>query len=143
MQELPAFVANHWILSTLFVALFGALIWSFIEPTISGVTSIRPSDAVELINRQDGVLLDVRTDNEYLDGHIVNSIHIPLNFLKDRISELESHREHPIIVSCRSGNRSSQAAAMLRKAGFSKVHNLAGGIMAWQHANLPLSKKKK
>ena len=87
------------------------------------------------------VVLDVREDNEYLKGHIINSVHIPLSYLSNRIGELDKHKDKPIIVSCRSGQRSGQACAMLKKQGFENVYNLSGGMMAWQNDNLPVTKK--
>ena len=78
--------------------------------------------------------------NEYSSGHIVNSVHIPLSNLKTRISELNKYKNQKIIVSCRSGNRSSQACASLKKEGFEEVFNLSGGVMAWENASLPLVK---
>ena len=97
--------------------------------------------ATQLINRENAVILDVREDNEYRDGHIVNSVHIPLSYLKDRLKELEKYKGKPIIVGCRSGQRSSQACGVLKKQGYDAVYNLSGGIMAWKSDNLPLTKK--
>ncbi|MDX1345773.1 MAG: rhodanese-like domain-containing protein, partial [Sedimenticolaceae bacterium] len=73
---------------------------------------------------------------------IVNSVNLPINGFKNQIKQLEKQKEKPIIVSCRSGNQSQMACRELRKAGFEKVYNLRGGVLAWQSANLPLTKKK-
>jgi rhodanese-related sulfurtransferase len=68
--------------------------------------------------------------------------HIPLSALKQRLSELDPSRERDIVAYCRSGNRSAQACKLLLKNEFKKVHNLQGGVMAWESASLPLKKKR-
>lgn len=105
-----------------------------------GFKAINTNEAVRLINHEDAVVLDVRMDDEFKQGHVLNSIHIPVGLLQNRISELEEHKSRPVIVNCRSGNRSASACNMLRKQGFTSVYNLQGGIMAWKNANLPLNK---
>jgi adenylyltransferase/sulfurtransferase len=73
-------------------------------------------------------VLDVREPHEYQICNIGGYL-IPLNDLPRRVSELDSSRE--IVVHCKTGGRSAKAADFLRQSGFSKVHNLAGGINAW------------
>jgi len=141
MDRYVEFFTNHLIISGAWLAVAGMLIYSFFGARLRGFASINPAMATRLINREDAVILDVREDNEYRDGHIVNSVHIPSGYLKDRMKDLEKYREKPIIVACRSGQRSSQASAMLKKQGFNSVYNLSGGIMAWKSDNLPLTRK--
>ena len=141
MDRYVEFFSNHYLLSGAWLAVAGLLIYSFLGSRLRGFASVNPARATQLINREDAVVLDVREDNEYRDGHIVNSLHIPVSYLKDRLKDLEKYREKPIIVGCRSGQRSSQACAMLKKQGFNAVYNLSGGIMAWKNDNLPLTKK--
>ncbi|MEW5769258.1 MAG: rhodanese-like domain-containing protein [Pseudomonadota bacterium] len=104
---------------------------------LSGIKQIGPQEAVMLFNHEDAVVLDVREQSEWSDGHIAKARHIPLGQLKNKLSELEKHKGKPIIAVCRSGNRSSHACGILRKAGFENVHNLAGGMQAWEQAGLP------
>lgn len=142
MEQFVEFASNH---PGLFLALgivLGLLVWSFLGEQISGVKSLLPQDATLLINHENAIVLDVREDNEYVQGHILNSMHIPLKMLSEKIGRLEKYRNRPIIASCMSGNRSSSACRTLKKNGFEKIHNLKGGIVAWQNANLPLSKGK-
>ena len=87
------------------------------------------------------MFLDTREDAEYKSGHIPEAIHIPLKQLQERVSELNKHKDCPVIAYCRSGSRSNGAGSILKKQGFETVYNLGGGITAWQNANLPLSKK--
>jgi len=85
-------------------------------------------------------VLDVRESSEYDAGHVLNSKLLPLGKLKERMGELEKFKNQPIVVVCRSGNRSGTACFILGKQGFNQVYNLAGGVQAWQKSNLPLEK---
>lgn len=107
---------------------------------LSGVKQIGPQEAVLLFNHEDALVVDVREQSEWSDGHIAKARHIPLSKLKDRTSELEKFKGKPIIAVCRSGNRSAHACGVLKKAGFENVHNLAGGMQAWEQAGLPREK---
>ena len=93
-----------------------------------------------MINHKDAFVLDVRESEEYKSGHLLNAKQIPLVKLRERIGELERYRAGPIVVVCRSGQRSATACALLGREGYAQVYNLAGGVMAWQKANLPLEK---
>lgn len=141
MDQYIEFIGNHYILSTAWLAVFVMIIYSFIGARLRGFQTANPTQATQLINHSDAVIVDVREENEYLKGHIVNSIHIPLSYLNDRMQQLEKYKDKPIIVGCRSGQRSGQACATLKKNGFEQVYNLSGGVMAWQNDNLPLTKK--
>jgi rhodanese-related sulfurtransferase len=116
------------------------LVWPLFSGRISGVKQVGPQEAVMLFNHQDALVLDVREDSEYRDGHIPKAKHIPLRQLKDRLKDLEKHKGKPIVAVCRTGSRSSHACHLLRKAGFDQVHNLAGGMVAWEQAGLPKEK---
>lgn len=107
---------------------------------LTGATDVDITQAVQLINHDNALVLDVREQNEYNAGHIANSRHIPLGQLKDSINMLDKFKDQAIVVNCRSGNRSASACAILRKQGFSRVYNLAGGIAAWQRAQMPVNK---
>lgn len=141
MEKYLLFFENHFILTTAWLIVAGMIIYSFINARLRGFASVNPAMATQLINRENAIILDVREDNEYRDGHIVNSLHIPVGYLNDRMKELEKYKDKPIIVSCRSGQRSSTACATLKKQGFESVYNLSGGVMAWKNDNLPLTKK--
>ena len=124
------------------IALFSGamLLWSFIGNRIRGIKEVDCTAALQLMNHKSALVLDVRSDEEYKAGHILNSMHLPLGKISERIGELEKYKEQPVILVCRSGNRSTAACATLGKSGFGQVYNLSGGIIAWQKANLPLRK---
>ena len=110
------------------LAIVGFLIYNRV---LSNVPSISSEESQKVISDNNYRFLDVRTDGEYLDGHIPNSIHIPLQEIQSRISEIEKIKDKKIIVYCRSGARSSMASKTLLKEGFD-VSNLTGGIMGWK-----------
>ncbi|MGB8410443.1 MAG: rhodanese-like domain-containing protein, partial [Gallionella sp.] len=116
------------------------LLWSFFGNRFRGIKEVNSTGALQLINHKGAVVLDVREPSEYESGHVLNAKLIPLGKLKERIGELEKYKENPIVVVCRSGNRSGTACFILGRQGFSQAYNLAGGVQAWQKANLPLEK---
>ena len=141
MDLLISFVTHNWMLIIALVVVLVMLFFNLFGSKLRGYGVISPAESISLINHQDAVVLDVRENNEYHNGHILNSIHIPQGNLANRITELEKYKNKPIIVGCRSGHRSGHACALLKKQGFETVYNLKGGVMAWQSANLPLTKK--
>lgn len=140
MEQFVEFVTNHIILAGAFVALLTLLIIDLFGAKLKGYPAVGPTEATQLINREDALVLDIREGNEFHSGHIVNALHIPMSKLSDRQAELEKYKSKPIIAVCRSGNRSGSACARLKKAGFENIYNLKGGMMAWQHASLPIDK---
>lgn len=135
------FVINNIWLVLLAVVSGTMLLWPLIRGRIAGVPEVDTVEAVNLINHQDALLLDVREDSEYDSGHIPNSKHIPAGRIVERIRELEKFKNRPVLVLCRSGNRSTAACSTLKKQGFGDVRSLRGGIEAWQQASLPVKKK--
>jgi len=142
LARIIEFVGNHPILFLAFFGTLGLLIGSEVSRRLRGVHSVGPLEATQLSNREDAVFLDIRDEGEYRGGHIPDAVHIPLKQLPERIAELEKHKGRPVIAYCRSGSRSGAAGGILKKNGFENVYNLGVGLMAWQNANLPLSKKQ-
>ncbi len=134
------FVSNN--LLTIFIAVFSGimLLWSLFGNRFRGIKEVNSAAALQLINHKNAIVLDVREPGEYDTGHILNSRLIPLGKLKERMGELEKYKDQPIVVMCRSGNRSGTACFLLGKQGFTQAYNLAGGLQAWKKANLPLEK---
>ena len=138
MEPYIDFAGRHPYLTMALLAVVAMLVYSYLAPLFRSWKTVTPLEATRLINREDAVLLDVREDSEYRGGHIINSVHIPLSVLDKRLDELEKHKDRPIVVACRTGNRSAAACTRLSKAGFAQVYNLGGGVLAWENANLPL-----
>jgi len=128
---------NVFLIAVAFVS--GAmLVWPLVRR--GGGASVTTLEATQLINRQDALVVDVREQAEYAQSHILNSRLLPLSQIEARIGDIEKFKDKPVIVYCATGNRSSAAAAALRKRGFSNVLNLSGGLSAWQQAGLPVQK---
>jgi len=134
------FIQDNWMLVALAAVSGAMLVWSFVGARLSGVEQADTLKATRLYN-DDALVLDVREDKEYAEGHIPKAKHIPLGQLPDRLKELDKFKNKPVLVTCRSGQRSARACGILKKAGFETVYNQAGGIIAWERANLPVSKK--
>lgn len=139
-SQLLEFVANHWYLFLALVVILGLLIHNLLVGNKGGVD---PLGATEMINHQEAVIIDVRPAADFAKGHIINAVNIPMNGFKNQMTILSKYRGKPIIVSCRSGSQSAVACNQLRKEGFEGVYNLKGGILSWQAANLPLTRKKR
>lgn len=133
------FLHQNWLLVSVAIASGSMLVWSFIGSKLSGIEEADTLKATRLYN-DDALVLDVREDKEYASGHIPRAKHIPLGQLAGRIKELDKFKGKPVLVTCRSGQRSARACGMLKKAGFETVYNQAGGIIAWERANLPIVK---
>ena len=112
--------------------------WAPLRYTYSGVWEIDPQRLEERIDQVQ--LIDVREESEYsgILGHIRSSKHIPLDQLLANVEQLS--KEIPIVIVCRSGTRSAQAAVLLKREGFTEVANLAGGMINWQTNQLPVYK---
>lgn len=138
MAQFIEFVGNHWILSGLWVALLTAFL---LHRSKTGGRSVGTQEAVMLINRKDGVVLDIRDKKDFDAGHIVDSVNIPMAKLVERISELEKFKSRPIIVVCKLGQHSSDSCKTLSDAGFEQVVKLRGGMAEWRGQNLPVVQK--
>lgn len=143
MEQFLAFLQkspmNMVLLATVVVS-GGMLLWPLIARLSRPGQEVGPIEAVQLINRRDAVVLDLRNAADYKSGHITNARHMPEGEIDSRMKELEKVKARPIIVSCARGNRSMSVANRLRKLGFAEVFSLRGGIAAWQQANMPLEK---
>ncbi|MHA2273255.1 MAG: rhodanese-like domain-containing protein [Candidatus Hodarchaeales archaeon] len=131
-------------------ALLGTILSLFLSPLAvvateskisNSYTDISVEEAHGLINTTSTLLiLDVRTLEEFEEGHIISSVLIPLADLEDRADELPTDNHTPILVYCRSGGRSASASAILVSMGYDQVYNLVGGFLAWKSAGYPYEK---
>lgn len=141
LHQISEFVVNHVLLVTAFVVIAAMLVGEELRRRLGRVRDITPGEATRLINHDNAVLIDMRNDKDYREGHIVNAVHVPSD-KADAPGKLDKYRGRPLIVCCRSGNQSLKLCAELSKKGFASVYNLKGGLHAWQQAGLPLSKAK-
>ncbi len=138
MDRLFEFVVNHYILVSLFVAFLVAIL---ILESRRGGAKISAQGAVNLINKDEAVVVDIRDRKEFGEGRITGSINIPLNSLKSRVGELSKFKDKQIIVADKMGQHSAMAVKQLNAEGFSNVVRLDGGVADWKASNLPLVKK--
>jgi len=133
------FLQHNWMWVALAITSGGMLLWPMLKP--GGSQSLSPIQATLLMNRENAIVIDVRESGEWNGGHIAGARHIPMPVLQEKIAELDKFKKRPLIICCASGARSSAACTTLRKAGFEKVFNLAGGMVSWREAKLPLTTK--
>lgn len=133
------FIINNWPLVAIAAVSGGMLLWPLLRLSAGG-PSVNTLEATQLINRDDALIVDLRGAEDYAKGHILGAMNIPLADLARRSGELDKHKSKPLILHCGDGNRASGGVAALRKKGYERVHNLAGGYSAWLQAGLPVEK---
>ncbi|MGD9548209.1 MAG: rhodanese-like domain-containing protein [Candidatus Krumholzibacteriia bacterium] len=111
-----------------------------IEYQASSYREVSSRDAAALISELDPFILDVRTPREFQDGHIDGATLIPVQQFQQRIGEIAAHKNDPVFVYCRTGNRSTVAAKLMIDAGFTNVINLRQGIVEWSREGLPVTR---
>ncbi len=122
----------------------GMLLWPLVDRLFGGsVPQVGAAEAVQLINRRDALVLDVRDSADFSSGHLPNARHIPFAELDGRMREIEKLKSRPVIVTCSTGMRSATVCSTLKKHGFSEVQVLRDGVRGWIEASLPLEKQKK
>jgi rhodanese-related sulfurtransferase len=136
MARFLEFLVNHWVLTGLWLAVATTLL-AYLNSKLSA-GSLSPNQTVALVNKDEGIVLDVRDRKEFEKGHIVDAVNIPLPKLAERAGELEKSKERPIIVVCQHGQQAGTAVNLLQGKGFTKVSKMAGGLSEWQTQNLPL-----
>lgn len=134
-----SFFIENWYLFVLAAVSGGMLLW----PTITGAqsgTGVSVNDAVNLINRDKAVVIDVCEPAEFAAGHVSGARNIPLGTLAAGAKGLPTNKAQPVVVVCAKGMRAAKAATVLRGLGHDNTHVLAGGLAAWREANMPIEK---
>jgi rhodanese-related sulfurtransferase len=132
------FVIDNWMLISVALASGLMLLW----PTIQGVGAggLSATMAVQLINRERAVVVDVSESEEFAQGHIGGAKNVPLGQIEQRLPDVVKNKGVPLILVCESGARAQRAVATAKKLGYEKAQALAGGLKAWKEANLPVEK---
>ncbi len=141
LTQISEFAVNHPFLVLAFVVLLVLVVANELKNATQRFASLTPAAAVQLMNNDDIVVLDVREPTETAAGKIAKAIQIPVGAVKTRIAELDKHKNKTVLVYCKTGARSGAACKELSNNGFDKVYSLNGGLLAWQEAHLPISKK--
>ncbi|MET4577900.1 rhodanese-like domain-containing protein [Ottowia thiooxydans] len=130
------FVIANWTLILLVVVSGGLLAWPLISG--GGAGALTPSAAVQLMNREKAVVIDVCEPAEYAAGHVTGAKSIPLSELETKLPAVVKNKALPLILVCASGARSARAVAVAKKLGYENTRSLGGGMKAWRDANLPV-----
>ena len=128
------FLTQQWILAA---ALSVVIIMLFMHETRKSGPSLSPQKAINMVNAEQGVFLDLRDAADYKKGHIVDAVHIPSGKLAERMAELEKYRNKPIILVCKMGQQASAAGKQLKGNNFEQVYKMTGGMMEWSNLQLP------
>ena len=139
INQLTECAGNHTLLVLALLAIVVMLIGGEIQSRISGIKDVAPGEATRMINHDNAIMIDMRDDKDYREGHIVNAIHAPAGS-DSGSKKLEKYRDKPVIVYCQRGQRSTAYCRNLKKQGFASVYHLKGGLLAWQKEALPLNK---
>ena len=113
---------------------------ALVVPTLGKGSGLSPQDMVQLMNREKAVVIDVCEPDEFARGHVVGSKNLPLGELEAKLSQVAKNKSNPVVMVCQVGARSARAAATAKKLGYENVQSLAGGLKAWQAANMPIEK---
>ena len=132
------FILDNWYLIVLALGA-GALLAMPAMKSVGGGT-LAPTNAVQLINREKAVVVDVSEPDEYAAGHVTGSKNIPLAQLEERLPTTVKNKALPLILVCAQGKRAQGAVAAATKLGYTNVQALAGGMKAWRAADLPVEK---
>ncbi|USD65099.1 rhodanese-like domain-containing protein [Vibrio sp. SCSIO 43136] len=144
MQEYIDFISQNMIMAVIWIGLVVALIMNIVKTKTAGYTEIGPAELTQFINKEDGVVVDVRSKDEFKAGHITGAVHIlPSDIKNGSVASLEKYKSSPITVVCKTGQTAIESANELNKAGFEQVYLLRNGLVAWNEANMPLIRGKK
>ena len=133
------FIVDNWLLILVALSAGALLVWPVLRKGAGGAGSVGTGEAVRLINRKKGVLIDVSEPAEYAAGHAAGARNVPLGQIETS-KDVPSNKALPLLLMCPTGARAGRAAAQLRKAGFEKAVAVAGGTAAWREALLPVAK---
>ncbi len=132
------FVLANWMLIAVALVSGGMLLMPML--TGGGGAGLTPAAAVQLINREKAVVIDVCEPAEYQAGHVGGARSIPLGELESKLPGAVKNKATPLVLVCASGMRSGRAVAIARKLGYDNAQSLSGGLKSWREASLPIEK---
>ena len=140
LPDLLAFAGRHPLLSLALLGLTLAIVFNELSAVTRGFKVLGPAALTALVNRDNALVVDLRPHADFEKGHIPGSKNVLLSQFDPENKQLAAARSLPVVLVCKAGQASGDAAKRLRKAGFERVYVLDGGIAAWQQADLPLVK---
>ena len=132
------FIIDNWYLVFVALASGSMLMWPLLKNASGG--SLTPAGAVQLINREKAVVIDVCESEEFAAGHVGGAKNIPLNQLEERLATTVKNKALPLVLVCTTGARANRAVGIAKKLGYENVQAMAGGLKAWREASLPVEK---
>lgn len=139
MDQLLYFVGQHPVLFAALGVVAVLLILNEMSGVVTGEKRLSPQEAVRLINDRHALIVDVRPPADFKKGHILNAVNVPQTKLGERLGELGKDPARPIVVYCALGGVAAQAAHTLKKAGYTEVYPIKGGLNGWLTASLPVT----
>ena len=133
------FIFENWVLITIAITSGIMLMWPMIMGG-GGVNTVSPTQAVQLINKDKAVVIDVCSESEFAEGHVSGAKNVPVDELESRLTQVAKNKATPLLMVCASGIRSRRAVGVAKKQGYEQVYSLAGGMGAWRTASLPVQK---
>ena len=132
------FVIDNWMIFTVAISSGAMLLWPMVQGAASGTLSA--AGAVQLINREKAVIVDVREADEFAASHMGGARNIPLNTLEEKLPLSVKNKALPLVLVCDTGGRANRALAVAKKLGYEQAQVLGGGLKSWKEANLPIEK---
>ncbi len=132
------FILDNWYLFVVAIATATALFWPLLSGGAMGALTI--AEAVTLINKEKGVVVDLRSEEEFGSGSIAGAKNVPLAQLADKLVAAVKNKELPLILVCATGTRSQGAVSKAKRLGYARVQSMAGGMAAWRGASMPVHK---
>lgn len=132
------FIVDNWMLILIALSSGGMLAWPLLRGANSG--SLTAQGAVQLINRERAVVVDVREPEEFAAGHMTGAKNVPLNQLEEKLTAAVKNKAVPLLLVCATGSRAQRAVAVAKKLGYEQAQAVAGGLKSWKEANLPVEK---
>ena len=133
------FILANWMLILVALASGGMLLWPAMAGG-AGLGAVTPAMAVQAMNREKAVVIDVRSEAEFAAEHVQGAKHIALADLGTRLAAEVKNKATPVIFVCAKGNASRRATLVAKQQGFEQAQSLAGGYKAWVDAGLPIAK---
>ncbi len=137
IEQIFEFIGNHYVLLSIFA---GLLIAFFITEGKRGGAAISSTHLVNLVNREDALIVDLRDMKAYGNGHIVGAMNLPYTSFDTRANELDAHKQRPLVLVCKMGQHAGAIGRKLKALGFEDVRRLSGGMAEWTASSLPVVK---
>ena len=132
------FIVDNWMLILIALGSGGMLAWPMLRG--AGAGSLTAQGAVQLINRERAVVIDVRSPEEFATGHVTGARNVPLDTLEAKLAATVKNKALPLLLVCATGARAQRAVAVAKKLGYEQAQAVSGGLKSWKEANLPVEK---